>query len=87
MYLKGGTRDHFLGYIASEFPEMLEGFEKLYPGAYVPGGYASSVRRMVNALQERYGIAPRVRKEKEPRQAGGTGLDPEAAREQPTFQW
>ena len=62
MYLKGGTRDHFLGFIEREFPHMLEGFEKLYAGPYAPGGYVSSVRGMVDALQRRYDLDPRRRR-------------------------
>jgi DNA repair photolyase len=59
MYLKGGTKDHFLGFIAREFPHMLQGFERLYAGAYAPAGYVSSIRGMVNALQNRYAVGPR----------------------------
>src|SRR5215218_1167099 len=54
MFLKGGTRDHFLGFIRSEFPHMLQGFEKLYSGPYAPTGYIASVRAMVATLQKRY---------------------------------
>ncbi len=59
MFLKGGTRDHFLGFIRSEFPQMLQGFEKLYAGPYAPPGYVASVRAMVATLQNRYDIKPR----------------------------
>lgn len=60
MYLKGGTRDHFMGFIAREFPQMVEGFEALYAGPYVPADYAASVRGMVRALQRRYDVPPRA---------------------------
>src|SRR4026207_1855478 len=43
MFLKDGTRDHFLGFIRSGFPHMLEGFEKLYAGAYAPGPYVATI--------------------------------------------
>jgi DNA repair photolyase len=62
MYLKGGTKDHFLGFIASHFPHMLEGFERLYAGAYAPNGYVSSIRAMIDALQTRYALRPRTRR-------------------------
>ena len=32
MYLKGGTRDHFMGFLAQEFPHMVEGYKRLYAG-------------------------------------------------------
>ena len=44
MYLKGGTRDHFMRFISSEFPHMVEGFETLYAGAYAPDGYIAAIR-------------------------------------------
>jgi DNA repair photolyase len=59
MFLKGGTRDHFLGFIATHFPHMLEGFVKLYRGAYAPPGYSASIRGMVDLLQDRYELRRR----------------------------
>jgi DNA repair photolyase len=85
MYLKGGTRDHFLGFIAAEFPHMLEGFQTLYAGAYAPSGYISTIRGMVTALQKRYDVDPRGKRET----AGevvGIALEKEAP-EQRGFDW
>ena len=86
MYLKGGTKDHFLGFIAREFPDMLEGFEKLYSGAYVPGGYASTIRGVVDALQKRHGLSPRVGGRTAP-PGSEAGRGTKAAREQAAFEW
>ncbi len=66
MYLKGGTRDHFLGFIASQYPHMLEGFENLYTGAYAPAGYTASIRGMIDALQKRYDLEPRGSRQSAP---------------------
>lgn len=87
MFLKQGTRDHFLGFIRRDFPEMLEGFEKLYHGPYVPSGYTSAIRQMISTLQQRYDIRPRQRQA--PREFDG---EPEpdtknAACEQAAFEW
>jgi DNA repair photolyase len=87
MFLKQGTRDHFLGFIRREFPQMLEGFEKLYRGPYAPSGYTSAIRQMISTLQQRYDIRPRERQAL--REFGG---DPEpdttnAACEQAAFEW
>jgi DNA repair photolyase len=87
MFLKEGTRDHFLGFIRREFPEMLEGFEKLYRGPYAPGGYTSAIRQMMSTLQQRYDIRPRERQA--PREVDG-GPEPDtknAACEQAAFEW
>ena len=88
MFLKGGTRDHFMGFIASEYPDMLAGLEKLYAGPYAPSAYISSVRAVVATLQKRYGIQPRTREH-----SRGAGDEPEpveiakAACEQAAFEW
>jgi DNA repair photolyase len=87
MFLKQGTRDHFLGFIRRQFPEMLEGFEKLYRGPYAPNRYTSAIRHMISTLQQRYDLQPRARSE--PRELGG---DPQpqtknAACEQAAFDW
>ncbi len=34
LYLKGGTRDHFMGFLQKEYPHLVQGYERLYPGAY-----------------------------------------------------
>ena len=89
MFLKGGTRDHFMGFIASEFPHMLEGFEKLYTGAYAPSGYISAIRGMVDALQKRYDVNPRTRRPQAQaeNEAEMMEQDETAAAEQTAFEW
>lgn len=61
MYLKGGTKDHFLGFIAKEFPQMVDGYNRLYAGAYAKSEYVSSVRAMIAMLQDRYQLRGRTR--------------------------
>ena len=85
MYLKGGTKDHFLGFIAREFPQMLEGFQKLYPGAYAPTGYIASIRAMVDTLQKRYDVRPRTRRQ--PDAGDDTDVQEETAPDQARFHW
>jgi DNA repair photolyase len=60
MYLKGGTRDHFMRFLEQEYPGMVEGYRRLYRGAYAPPGYITAVRQMVTALQDRYDIRRRT---------------------------
>src|SRR5438309_857190 len=36
LYLKGGTKDHFMGFLAHAFPHMVESYQRLYAGAYAP---------------------------------------------------
>jgi DNA repair photolyase len=77
MYLKGGTKDHFMGFLAKEFPEMVEGYDRLYAGAYAKAEYVASVRGMIAMLQDRYDLNPRSR------QAPGLATEAGAVRERP----
>ena len=63
LYLKGGTRDHFMGFLAKEFPQMVERYGRLYAGAYATPAYVTAVRGMVEALQTRYDVRRRMSKE------------------------
>jgi DNA repair photolyase len=83
LYLKGGTKDHFMGFLASEYPQLLDGYNRLYPRAYAPAEYVSAVRATIDALQKRYEVnrtATRV---------PGAPPDPEQndGGEQKVFEW
>lgn len=62
LYLKGGTKDHFMGFLRQSFPDMVASYERLYPGAYAPPEYAGSVRALIEMLQEKYEVSRRVRR-------------------------
>src|SRR5205085_10537324 len=36
LYLKGGTKDHFMGFLAQAHPALVDGYQRLFAGAYVP---------------------------------------------------
>ena len=78
MFLKGGTKDHFLNFVSREFPHMREGFDKLYAGAYASPEYLSGVRGMISVLQRRYSVAGRVATQRPER---------ERAAEQAALKW
>src|SRR3954447_26849489 len=61
MYLKGGTKDHFMGFLAHEFPEMVESYGRLYAGAYAAPAYVKEVRALVEMFKQRHGMAGRNR--------------------------
>jgi DNA repair photolyase len=51
LYLKPGTREHFLGALARDWPEELERYERLYGDrAYLPRGASEPVRTRVREL-------------------------------------
>jgi DNA repair photolyase len=91
LYLKGGTRDHFLTFISQEYPRLIPEYERLFGDdrAYAPAAYVSDVQRAVRALQERHGLAPRRPRSAPASQPGGketTGIRPPSP-EQAQFAW
>lgn len=62
MYLKGGTKDHFMGFLASQFPELVEGYERLYAGAYAQPAYVTSVQSLIGTIQARHDVAKRTKR-------------------------
>ena len=60
LFLRPGTREHFLEQLAKDLPEQLEHYERLYAGrAYLGGDDSRPVRERVAELRRRYGIADR----------------------------
>jgi DNA repair photolyase len=85
LYLKGGTKDHFMGFLAKEFPGLADGYKRLYPGAYAPATYVTAVRQMVNALQERYDV--RRRASRVPSEPATAEEEENTAGKQAAFEW
>ena len=62
LHLRPGTREHFLGALAQDWPELLPRYEKLYSrGAYLPRRDADPVRERVRALAREHGVRDRRR--------------------------
>jgi DNA repair photolyase len=62
LYLRPGTREHFLECLARDFPDQLDHYEDLYARrAYLPAAEQEPVRRAVAELRTRYGVRDRRR--------------------------
>jgi DNA repair photolyase len=60
LYLKPGTREHFLDCLSRDWPELLPEYERLYHGrAYLPAAEAEPVRDEVRRLARAQGIRDR----------------------------
>ncbi|MGH3001088.1 MAG: radical SAM protein [Gaiellaceae bacterium] len=60
LYLKPGTREHFLDCLARDWPELLPRYERLYGGrAYLPSAEAQPPRETVRRLARAHGIRDR----------------------------
>src|SRR5687767_10230333 len=56
MFLEGGTRDHFMQWLAGEFPHMVDGYGRLYASKYAPSPYRKEVKDVVALLRKKYGV-------------------------------
>ena len=57
LYLKPGTREHFMEHLARDWPELVPKYERLYAGrAYVTKDVLEPVRGQVRALAREHGI-------------------------------
>jgi DNA repair photolyase len=60
LYLKPGTREHFLEALSRDWPEQLPRYEELYDGrAYLPHAESQPVREQVRALARELGVRDR----------------------------
>jgi DNA repair photolyase len=64
LFLKPGTREHYLAALERDWPELLPEYERLYQGkAYLD---ASEIRAEVRALAQKHGVRDRRRVRLEP---------------------
>ena len=67
LYLRPGTREHFLESLAHDWPEELERYERLYAGrAYLPNSETNPVREQVRELARRERLGRRRRPSRQP---------------------
>jgi len=83
LYLKDGTRVHFMNFLEKHFPVLATKYQRLYRGAYAPDAYAKEVRGIVKLLQKKYRVSKRDEDEtsreaqvESPKAQGGSPLLP-----------
>ena len=59
MYLDGGTRAHFMGFLEAAHPAIVKRYERLYAKKYVPKHYANLVKRRFTELRKAHRLASR----------------------------
>ena len=69
MHLQGGTREHFTGWLAREFPQLVTRYRELYKRDYAPAAYCQEVKSAVTAARTKHG--PGSRDIRAPRSAHG----------------
>ena len=62
LYLRPGTKEHFLECLTDSWPELLADYEQLYArSAYLPTAHTRPVRETVRALARSHGVRDRRR--------------------------
>jgi DNA repair photolyase len=51
LYLKPGTREHFLGFLEREHPGLLAEYRRLYPGPYAPKRFQDGIKGTVKEIK------------------------------------
>ncbi|MGE4068917.1 MAG: radical SAM protein, partial [Vicinamibacterales bacterium] len=59
LHLDGGTREHFMGFLAREYPALARRYDSLYASKYAPPDYRARVGEVVGLLKARYGLGAR----------------------------
>jgi DNA repair photolyase len=54
MYLQGGTRDHFMRWLSEHYPQLVEGYQRLYPAKYPPASYRNEVNKVIAEMKGKY---------------------------------
>ncbi len=67
LYLKPGTKEHFLSALERDWPELLPRYEQLYARrAYLPAEKTNTAREQVRELARKHGVRDRRRVRLEP---------------------
>ena len=85
MYLKEGTRDHFMGFLSREFPHMVDSYQRLYAGAYAAKDYVKTVRGLIDVLRNKHQVNQGAFRVEEKEEAAPA--DAPAPAEQSRFEW
>ena len=59
VYLKPGTKEHFMEFLGRDYPHLLPRYRELFPGAYAPAAAKGPVTTAVAELKRRHGVADR----------------------------
>ena len=54
--LDPGVREHFFGFLSHRYPELLDGYQRLYLRTSAPNDYTREVKQVVSAAAEKTGV-------------------------------
>ncbi len=59
LYLKPGTREHFMAFLETEHPELLAAYRRFYPGDFAPKRFQQGLTSMVSDLKQTHHLCDR----------------------------
>jgi hypothetical protein len=59
MHMDGGTKEHFMGLLQREYPDLVPMYEELYASRYVKKDYEKRVQETVSLMRERFDVKRR----------------------------
>jgi DNA repair photolyase len=68
LHLNPLIREHYLGFLDAEYPELTPLHVRLYPGPYAPRMAAANLKSQVAEFKERYGLVDRKQDVQRPKQ-------------------
>lgn len=51
LYLKAGTREHFLAFLSTHYPDLLKAYQRLYPGPFAPKRFQHGIKLDVERIK------------------------------------
>ena len=66
LYLKEGTKEHFLGFLEREYPRLASAYRGLYPGAFAPRRLKEDHQGLISHLKRSYGLGDRYEQPEAP---------------------
>jgi len=59
VYMKPGTKEHFMEFLGREYPQLVPKYKDMFPGAYAPSAVKTEVTEQVKALKREHQLGDR----------------------------
>ena len=59
VYMKPGTKEHFMEFLGREYPQLVPKYKDMFPGAYAPSAVKTQVTEQVKALKREHHLGDR----------------------------
>lgn len=59
LYLQSGVREHFLGFLRQDYPQLLREYQRLFPGTYLPKRFSQQIIGEVDRLKAKHALRDR----------------------------